>query len=334
VISRDALQQTEHRVVVKGMSNQMSLVPIARMDPDVLVVQAGIDDMHVGLLQDIAEYKPEIFRVFSLDDLITEIPETSSVYRHFKGNFRNARARLRKALSLCDRMIVTTRTLADAYSDMIDDIRVIPNRLQKDVWIPLESRRRVSQKPRIGWVGAQQHKGDLEIIIDVVKKTSEALDWVFMVMCPEEIRPYVKEYHIDWVDYEKYPEKMASLNLDIAVAPLEINRFNEAKSNLRLLEYGILGWPVVCTDITPYQTMDAPVKRVPNETDAWVEAIMRYANNLELAEKEGDALRKWVKRHFILEDHINEWARAFTPVNSSVPIVQGKFGGNVRAVNR
>jgi hypothetical protein len=31
---------------------------------------------------------------------------------------------------------------------------------------------------------------------------------------------------------------MASLNLDLAIAPLEINPFNESKSNLRLLEYG------------------------------------------------------------------------------------------------
>lgn len=321
-ISHAALQQTEHHRVVEGMGEQMKMVPVVRMDPDVLVVQAGIDDMHVSLLNDISRHTSEIFRVFSLDDLVTDIPDKSSVYKHFTGNFRNARARLRKALSLCDRMIVTTRPLADAYADMIDDIRVIPNRLRRDVWLPLESKRGISKKPRVGWVGAQQHAGDLEIIIDVVKQTADKVDWVFMGMCPEEIRHLVKEYDLEWVSYDKYPKKMASLHLDVAIAPLEINRFNEAKSNLRLLEYGILGWPVICTDIVPYQSFDAPVRRVPNETDAWVDAIMDYANNLNRAAKDGDKLRSWVKRYFILEDHLDEWVRALTPVNSRVSVVQ------------
>ncbi|MBK8533723.1 MAG: hypothetical protein IPL59_00575 [Candidatus Competibacteraceae bacterium] len=50
-----------------------------------------------------------------------------------------------------------------------------------------------------------------------------------------------------------HPAALAALDLDPAVAPLEHHRFNRAKSNLRLLEYGVLGWPVVCTDILPYQ---------------------------------------------------------------------------------
>ncbi len=316
-ISDAALQQTEHYRVVKGMGAQLKMAPIVRMDPDVLVVQAGIDDMHVNLLEDLARHKPDIFRVFSLDDLVTEIPEKSSVYKHYTGNFRNARARIRKALSLCDRMIVTTHTLADAYADMIDDIRVIPNRLRRDPWLSLKSRRRVGKKPRVGWVGAQQHAGDLDLIIDVVKQTADKVDWVFMGMCPQEIRPIVAEYDTQWVAYDKYPAKMAALNLDIAVAPLEQHRFNEAKSNLRLLEYGILGWPVVCTDIAPYQSYDAPVRSVANETDAWIGAIMDYANDLDRAAKDGDKLRDWVKRNFILEDHLDEWVNALTPTHHS-----------------
>ncbi len=315
-LSKAALQQTEHYRMDETSGGSLRLPAIARMAPDTLVVQAAIDDMHVGLLQDLANYQPDIFRVFTLDDLITEIPEKSSTYKRHMGHFRNARARMRKALSLCDRMIVTTQVLAEAYADMIDDIRVIPNRLQRDVWLPLTSRRRTGNKPRVGWVGAHQHAGDLEIIIEVVKQTADKLDWVFMGMCPEAIRPLVKEMHLDWVEYDEYPKKMASLNLDIAVAPLEIHRFNEAKSNLRLLEYGILGWPVVCTDIAPYRDYDAPVRRVPNDTKAWVEAIMAYADDLDAAAQAGDRLKQWVMKHFILEDHLEEWVSALTAANA------------------
>jgi len=95
-------------------------------------------------------------------------------------------------------------------------------------------------------------RGDLALIREVVEATSEECDWVFFGMCPEELRPFVKEFH-PFVPFEQYPAKLASLNLDLAVAPLEVNRFNECKSNLRLLEYGILGWPVVCSDVLPYR---------------------------------------------------------------------------------
>ncbi|MEI2771211.1 MAG: hypothetical protein V9G98_10910 [Candidatus Competibacter sp.] len=169
-----------------------------------------------------------------------------------------------------------------------------------------------SAKPRVGWAGAQQHHGDLAFIADVVKQTHDEVEWVFFGMCLDELRPYVKEVH-DWVHLNDYPAKLASMDLDLAVAPLEHHSFNEAKSNLRILEHGILGRPMVCTDIYPYR--NAPVKRVPNETSAWVEAIRERVRDLDAAEREGDTLRAWVLEHYILDDHTDEWLRRAQTVN-------------------
>ena len=162
----------------------------------------------------------------------------------------------------------------------------------------------------MGWAGAQQHKGDLALIVEVVKQTAAEVDWVFFGMCPDELRSYVSEFHEFVLSFNDYPTKLASLNLDLAVAPLEVHAFNEAKSNLRLLEYGLLGWPVICTDIFPYQ--DAPVTRVQNETAAWVAAIRERVNDLDASEKEGQGLGKWVRDNFMLEDHLDQWFSALT----------------------
>jgi len=90
---------------------------------------------------------------------------------------------------------------------------------------------------------------------------------------------------------------------------LEQHPFNEAKSNLRLLEYGMLGWPVVCTDIYPYE--NAPVKRVTNnDPQAWIASIRERVHDLDAAEREGDQLKNWVLQNFMLEDHLDEWMRA------------------------
>ncbi|MBR7539164.1 hypothetical protein KC221_23545, partial [Mycobacterium tuberculosis] len=60
---------------------------------------------------------------------------------------------------------------------------------------------------------------------------------MFFGMCPDELRPYIHEFH-PLVNLADYPAKLASLNLDLALAPLEFHIFNDCKSNLRLLEYG------------------------------------------------------------------------------------------------
>jgi len=113
------------------------------------------------------------------------------------------------------------------------------------------------------------------------------------------------------VPFSQYPAKLASLNLDLAIAPLEQNIFNEAKSNLRLLEYGILGYPVVCSDIYPYQ--QAPVKRVTD--NAWLEAVRERIYDLDAAFKEGQELKQWVIKNWLLEDHVTEWGEALNCLN-------------------
>jgi hypothetical protein len=106
--------------------------------------------------------------------------------------------------------------------------------------------------------------------------------------------------------------KLASLDLDLAVAPLEDVPFNHAKSHLRLLEYGVLGYPVVCTDLTPYRGA-YPVTRVPNRFKDWVEAIRSHVADRDELARRGDALREHIHANWILEDHLDVWERAWLP---------------------
>jgi GT2 family glycosyltransferase/2-polyprenyl-3-methyl-5-hydroxy-6-metoxy-1,4-benzoquinol methylase len=282
----------------------LTTVELERTQADSLVLHAPIDDIQMQALETYKKYNQQL-RIFMLDDLITNPPQQSSF---FKKSFRDAKFRLRNALSFSDRLIVTTQPLADLCQGMIEDIRILPNMLEKEYWGKVTSKRRQSVKPRVGWAGAQQHQGDLRLIIDAVKSTAGEVDWIFFGMCLDELKPYVKEIHGFQLSHQDYISKLASLNLDLAVAPLEIHPFNEAKSNLRLLEYGYLGWPVICSDIYPYQT--APVKHVSNEPHAWIAAIRERIHDLDAAQAEGDRLRQWVVDNYMLEDHLDAWMAA------------------------
>jgi hypothetical protein len=64
----------------------------------------------------------------------------------------------------------------------------------------------------------------------------------------------------------------------------------------------------VASDILPYQS--APVCRVPNTPQAWLEAIRARLHDPEAARAEGERLHDWVMRHCLLEAHVEDWAAA------------------------
>ncbi len=285
-------------------------VELARLAPDTLILHAPVDDTRCISLLHYKEINADILRVYSLDDLITDIPDGSYVRRNLPANVMKERLRL--GLAACDRLIVTTEPLADAYRDLIGDIRLLPNTLEWKTWGALQPARRRGAKLRVGWAGAQQHAGDLKFMLDVVKATHAVVDWIFLGMMPMGAQAYVAEFHDFVHHFADYPAKLASLDLDLAVVPLETHPFNEAKSNLRLLEYGILGWPVICTDIYPYRTDAPPVTYLPNDAEKWIAAIRERIGEYDALAREGDALREWVKQHYLLENNLERWLSALT----------------------
>ncbi len=287
-----------------------SVTELARLNVTTLLLHNTVHDVH---LEAIGLYRRHnrAYLVFGQDDLMTELPPTNPFSQTV---FKDMKKRLRAAAALCDRLIVTTEPLAAALSALHGDIRIVPNYLERSVWGALQPRSRQGQRPRVGWAGAMQHAGDLELLVEVVKATAGEVDWVFLGMCPEAIRAQGAEFHAG-VPFDRYPEKLASLALDLALAPLAHNRFNECKSNLRILEYGACGYPVLASDIEPYR--GAPVTRLPNNPRAWINAIRERVHDLDAAEREGKRLRAWVHAHWMLEDHLQEWLDALSPVSAA-----------------
>ncbi|MFB9087066.1 glycosyltransferase [Erwinia tracheiphila] len=130
-------------------------------------------------------------------------------------------------------------------------------------------------------------------------------------MCPHKLRPYIHELHYG-VDIEIYPATLAALNLDLALAPVEDNIFNACKSNLRLMEYGACGVPVICSDVECYRG-DLPVTRVRNRFKDWCDAIRRHLNDMDATARMGDELQSRLRRDWMLSgDNVTEWLKAWT----------------------
>lgn len=297
------------RVMGWETGNYLSTPELIRMAPESIVLQRQVDPHQIELMDYYVRFS-QAFMVYEIDDLITNIPIKSIRKKHFVEQ-KDLHKRFRKGVSMCHRFIVSTDYLAEQYKGYNDDIVVVPNYLENMRWGELQPKRRGGAKARVGWAGSVTHDGDLAIIFDVVKATAKEVDWVFLGMCPDAIKPFVTEFH-QGVKLDEYPAKLASLDLDLAVAPLEDVPFNHGKSHLRLLEYGILGFPVICTDLTPYRG-DYPVTRVANRFKDWVEAIREHVAERDALAKRGDELRDYMRARWMIEDHLDDWLRAWLP---------------------
>lgn len=287
----------------------LSPVELERYQPDAVVLQRQTTEDRVEAIRRIKAFS-QAFKVYELDDYLPNLPMKSMYRKHVT---KDAVKALRQGLGFVDRFVVSTPALAEAFAGLHADIRVVKNRLPVSWWKDLQTLRRTAAKPRVGWAGGNSHTGDLELIADVVKELADEVEWVFFGMCPEMLRPYVHEFH-GGVAIDKYPSALAGLNLDLALAPVEQNLFNECKSNLRLLEYGACGFPVICSDIRCYQEDNLPVTRVKNRFRDWVDAIRTHIADLDAAAEAGDALRQEVLSNWMLEgEHLYHWRRAWLP---------------------
>ena len=293
---------------VRFSSRHYSPPEMERMQPDTWILQRQVSDAQIELIRRHAPFT-QAFKVAELDDYLPNLPMKNAHREHMPKDILRA---LRRTVGLADRFVVSTEPLAEALAGLNPDTRVVHNRLPPAWWRGLQSSRRVGARPRVGWAGGASHQGDLELIIDVVKELKGEVDWVFFGMCPEPIRPYLHEFHGP-VSIDRYPAMLARLNLDLALAPLEQNLFNECKSNLRLLEYGACGYPVVASDVKPYQG-GLPVTLVKNRFKDWVDAIRAHTRDLDAAAAAGDRLKEQVHAHWMLEGaHVQRWLQAWLP---------------------
>jgi GT2 family glycosyltransferase len=307
---RQPLLAMQREGIAEGLLAPAHLTPVLmeRFMPSSIVLQRQLTAEQLVVMHDYRAFS-RAFKVYELDDYLPNVP-LKSVHR--KDMPKDILRMLRKAVALTDRFVVSTEPLAEQFAGFHSDIRVVLNRLPVEWWGGLSSERRKSAKPRVGWAGGVGHRGDLELIVDVVRDLADEVEWVFFGLCPQKLRPYVHEVH-DGVPIEQYPAALAALNLDLALAPLEDNTFNACKSNLRLLEYGACGFPVVCSDIVCYRG-DLPVTRVRNRYRDWVDAIRMHLADMDATAKAGDALCETVHRDWMLTgDNLVAWRNAWLP---------------------
>lgn len=265
---------------------------------------------------------------YEIDDVI--FPEDIPLYNKAREAFvdpviKNTAIEIMK---LCDYITAPTKYMADYYTERTGvQSKVVPNYMPK-FWIDrFYSKAKITEnfdknkkRPRIGYVGSPTHlnigllkdiKDDIDPIVPLIRKTHKDYKWVFMGGVPHPLIDLVKAGEIEfvpWTPLFQYAYTFDSLNLNVAIAPLQNNRFNLAKAPIKYLEAGALGVPCICQDLEPYKIASLKF----NTPEELHETIKKLTTNRQFYLSESDKARKTASQYW-LEDHIQEHVNIYFP---------------------
>ena len=296
--------------VFNGLENTQNAVSLPTGSEEVWLTQRT-DLLNAEVVKVARERGTRI--VHDIDDMIWNIPSHNPNAKFPRVTLES----LKEFLHAIDCVTVSTEPLQEALANIGIESLLVPNGLSRKDWTSLQPMRRSGCRPRVGWAGQQGvHQADLALVHDVMEQLTEEVEWVFLGDAPGFSRNSQALFQVfPMVSIEQFPQALANLNLDLAIAPLTINEFNEGKSDLRILQYGVLGYPVLATDIFPHR--HAPVRRVSNDPGAWVRAIREYIHDLDAAEEEGKKLRQWVLNRRMTDHLLPQYRNAWLGLSTS-----------------
>lgn len=262
--------------------------------------------------------------IYEVDDVVfrEDIPD----YNKFKFAFDNDEIRNNciEIINMCDEVTVTCDYMRKLYQKRTGkkEITVVPNFVpyhwmghhynKQKIWNNYDKNKR---KPRVLYTGSGAHYDvdnknggidDFSHVLDVVRRTIDKYQWVFVGSFPPPLLPLVQsgkiEFH-QWQSLNKYAGFIASLGAQIMIAPLQDNSFNNAKSDIKYIEACVLGLPCLVQDMETYKDAPAELKfKTGEELEQRLETILKnktaYYRNVDYFRQVGE------KRFLELEENI------------------------------
>jgi glycosyltransferase involved in cell wall biosynthesis len=209
--------------------------------------------------------------VLDLDDAYFQLDPANPAARHWDIPQLN---RLAKSILAADRITVASEGLAEHVRRFVGrpagkelDIVVVPNGLHAG-WLGTPRDYEADQREiTVGWSGTASSARDLDLVATALGRIIEYGDGqvklrlvgfpmghpvqrTFQRLIPKRHRDLVEA--VEWVKHGQ-PYLSACAAFDIWVAPYRSDPFVDAKFPTKALEAGMLGVPLIASDVEPYR---------------------------------------------------------------------------------
>lgn len=252
VFTTDAEERQVRAAYWTADDGQRTLLATSGLDCDVAVLQRPLNDVLADSIPQLQRQGVKV--VVEIDDDFDAISPRNISWKSVQPHLspRSNSRHLRRACDMADLVVVSTPALAATYGRH-GRVAVVPNFIPESyAWIP----RPWHEGVRVGWSGSiETHPDDLQVcgrgVADAVDRTGSEF---FVVGTGKGVKRLLglrtQPMSCGWVPLDIYPSMLAEL--DIGVVPLELTRFNEAKSWLKGLEMAAVGTPFIASPTGPY----------------------------------------------------------------------------------
>jgi glycosyltransferase involved in cell wall biosynthesis len=230
------------------------------------------------------------------------LPKYNPAYWAYRKGIKQC---VKDSINYADAVITTTPALAKEIRLINENVIIASNCLDytHKQWEaePMER----TDKIKVGWVGGVTHEEDLKLIADQIK----GLDIEFYICgyTPGEIWNRIAKSMPDAKIVEgtsvfEYGEVYR--HFDFVVAPLQDNKFNNCKSELKIVEASAYKKPIICSAVYPYlyhQANDGVLLVTQND---WRTAIQKLVDaGRSVRQSMGVSNYDYCKKHHNLELH-------------------------------
>lgn len=231
-------------------------------------------------------------------------------------NKKSNREHYSKVIVAADAVTVSTPFLYDHYSGQRDNVYMVRNGVNM---YQFEKRKHTTAKPVLGWAGAVAYRNnDLEQLRDWLPDFLEEHDLYFHHAGADLFAPsFADVTGINPTRLTTSPlcavaDYAAGLKFDIGLVPLNDIPFNEAKSNIKGLEYAAAGIPFVASPLPEYRLLHEDgvglLAATPDDWQAQTAMLMDYKTRKRTAAIGRDTVsRKWA-----IEQRAFDWAEVFS----------------------
>lgn len=294
------------------------------MDADVYVFQQSQEPIGLLIAEMLRANGKKV--VSETDDDYRNIPEYNPAFQGSDPLQNPGRNRywLHKIFGASDALSVATPALAEVYDGVCGNVTVIRNYLDWRMWWDTPQQSEVERrKVRVGWMGdLGWRRGDLHVLRGVLRPWLLKHPNVEFVAAGDprtlDVLDIPKHQRVatNVVEFRNGDLSDITACMDIGLVPMERNRFNEAKSHLKGMEYAACGIPCVATpteSYAEYWLADGVGGLLASKPKDWINALNLLVGDDELRREMGRKAREKAARHTI-QEHIGEWESFYAGV--------------------
>tara|TARA_B100001123_G_scaffold17143_2_gene19181 strand:- start:1120 stop:2250 length:1131 start_codon:yes stop_codon:yes gene_type:complete len=229
----------------------------------------------------------------------------------------------RECLRMADAVTVTTKELADVYSEYNHRVYTLPNCIDFNHWLinPKEN-----EKVKIIWQGGDSHYQDLisikKPLINVLNKYKE---FVQFILCGEYFEGFANDLpsgivrYYPWISVDAHSYRMSALNADIGIVPIIHDKFNAGKSPIKFHEYSAIKTATLASDYPPYsKVIEDGVNGYLFKTEQeFEEKLLLLIGEKQLRSKLANRAYHDTHKNYNAEDTVKEWMEVYSSVYES-----------------